>query len=157
MDPYIVLKTLHILSATVLFGTGLGTAFHMWFAHRSVDAVVVARVARQVVWADFAFTTPAIVLQPLTGFAMISLGGHSLAAPWLLTSYALYLLAGACWLPVVVIQVRIRDLAVAAARDNTPLPPAYFRMMRVWFVLGWPAFLALLVVFWLMVAKPSFD
>jgi uncharacterized membrane protein len=108
-----------------------------------------------VVRADWLFTTPAGVLQPLSGLWLIHLTGQSLSQPWLLLTYALYVLAFACWAPVVHLQIRIRDLAGQALKDNTPLPDAAWRAYRVWFALGWPGFTALIVVFWLMVNKPA--
>ena len=152
---YFTLKTIHILSSTVLFGTGLGTAFFMWMAHRRGDIAGIAITSRHVVLADWLFTTPAIIVQPLTGFWLIQLMGLPWTMTWLWLSLALYLLAGACWLPVVAIQYRVRALADTAYRTGTPLPTAYFRLMRWWFALGWPAFLALVLVFWLMVRKPG--
>lgn len=155
MTAYLLLKTVHVLSAALLFGTGLGTAFFMWFTHRSGDVAAVARVARLTVRADAWFTAPAVVVQPLSGFAMAHWAGFGLELPWIQASLALYLLAGACWIPVLFLQRRARDLAIAAVRDGTPLPPAYHRAMRAWFVLGWPAFLAVLAIYGLMVAKPA--
>lgn len=152
---YFLLKTTHILSSTVLFGTGIGTAFSMWMAHRRGNVAAIAIVARHVVLADWLFTTPAMVIQPLTGFWLLYVMGIDWTVPWVWISLVLYLLAGACWLPVVMIQYRVRTLAEAADRHNTALPEAYFRLMRWWFVLGWPAFFALVTVFWLMVAKPA--
>ena len=148
---YLAVRVIHIVSATVLFGTGLGTAFQMWMAHRSGDIRVIATVAANVVRADFWFTTPAIIVQPLTGFALMQLAGFDPFSPWLVVAYVLYFVAGACWLPVVWIQMRLRDLA---AGDAT-LPPAYHRLFKIWFWLGWPAFSAVLAIFWLMVAKPQ--
>ena len=153
-DGYVWLKTIHILSAAVLFGTGLGTAFQMWSAHRGGDARAIATVARTVVRADFWFTTPAVVIQPATGAALIWLSGIDPWAPWLVAVYALYLFVGACWLPVVWLQIRARDMANLAVRAGQPLPAAYDRTMRLWFILGWPAFAAVIVIFWLMAAKP---
>jgi uncharacterized membrane protein len=155
MQTWLMLKTLHILSATLLFGTGLGTAFFMWRAHQGGDVRAIATVSRNVVLADWWFTTPAVILQPLTGFAMLYLVGLDWRLGWVLASLVLYLVAGACWLPVVAIQMRVADLAAVSARSGTPLPAAYFRLMRWWFALGWPAFIAVLLVFWLMVAKPD--
>lgn len=155
MTAYLLLKTLHVVSAALLFGTGLGTAFFMWFTHRSGDVAAIARVARLTVRADGLFTAPAVIVQPLSGYAMMRLAGYDFEQPWLLASLGLYLFAGACWLPVVVLQLRARDLAVAAAREGVPLPPAYARAMRAWFALGWPAFAAVLATYWLMVAKPA--
>lgn len=156
MHAWFALKTLHILSATLLFGTGLGTAFFMWRAHRAGDVRAIAAVSRNVVLADWLFTTPAVILQPLTGFAMLYMAGLDWRIGWVMASLGLYLLAGACWLPVVAIQLRVARLAATAVAAGTALPPTYFRLMRWWFALGWPAFLAVLLVFWLMVAKPDF-
>lgn len=153
---YPLLKTVHILSAIILFGTGLGTAFHMWLAHLGGDARVIARVAKQVVWADMLFTAPAVVVQPLTGVLLLWQAGFDPVAPWLVAAYALYVLAGACWLPVLWLQVRARDLALDASVNGHALPAAYGRVMRWWFYLGWPAFLAMVATVWLMVAKPHF-
>lgn len=152
---YGVIKTLHILSSTVLFGTGMGTAFQMWAAHRRGDVHVLAAVNRQVVLADWCFTTPAVIVQPLTGLWLVHLANFDPWAPWLVLTYALYLLAGACWLPVVFIQLRLARMAEAAAATGTPLPDNYWRLYCIWFWLGWPAFGGLVVVFWLMVTKPA--
>ncbi|HEV2677772.1 MAG TPA: DUF2269 domain-containing protein [Aliidongia sp.] len=152
---YDLVKTVHILSATVLFGTGLGTAFHMWSAHRAGDPRTIAAVARSTVRADFWFTTPAVVLQPASGIALIHLSGIAPATSWLAAAYGLYLLIGLCWLPVVWLQVRARNLAMSAAANGAPLPAEYHRVMGLWFGLGWPAFLGTMAIFWLMVAKPD--
>jgi uncharacterized membrane protein len=153
MMLYEIVKTVHILSATVLFGTGLGTAWFMWRADCSGDAAAVAATARNVVLADWLFTTPAIILQPLTGLWLIFLGGYSSAETWLLWTYGLYLLAGACWLPVVWLQIRMRDLATMAVANGAPLSARYRRYARLWFALGWPAFIAVILIVYLMVAK----
>ena len=155
VDGYLWLKWLHVLSATILFGTGIGTAFQMWFAHRRGEPAAIAVVARNVVLADWLFTLPAGLVQPATGVAMVLQAGFDPFASWLLATYFLYLLAFACWVPVVVLQIRVRDLATAAASAGSALPAEYHGAMRLWFALGWPAFLALLVVFLLMVAKPD--
>lgn len=154
MEYYLPLKLVHILSATLLFGTGLGTAFYMWRADASADPRVMAGVARNVVLADWLFTTPAVILQPLTGLAMVLLVGLPLSTPWVAWSLGLYLLIGLCWLPVVGIQIRVARHATAAAERGEPLPPAHRRLMRWWYALGWPAFLGVIAVFGLMVLKP---
>lgn len=154
MDPYLLARWLHILSATVLFGTGIGTAFQMVWAMRTGKVETVHSVASGVVWADWLFTTPAGIVQPLTGLWLIHIAGYSLAEPWLVLTYALYGLAFVCWVPVVHLQIRIRDLAGEALASGQPLPDAARRLYRIWFALGWPAFGALTGVFWLMVAKP---
>jgi uncharacterized membrane protein len=151
---YPIVKTLHVISSTLLFGTGIGSAFYMLLASRQTDATIAHFVARRVVWADWLFTTPAIVVQPITGIYLVHVAGFPWTAPWLLGSIALYLIAGACWLPVVWIQIRMRDLAAHAADRHQPLPAQYQTLFRIWFALGIPAFLALVVVFYLMVTKP---
>jgi len=155
MNAYALLKFVHILSATLLFGTGLGTAFFLWMSHRSGNVAGIANAARLSVLADELFTTPAVIVQPLSGIALMHQVGYSWHSSWLQAAIALYLLAGACWLPVVMLQLRVRNLSAAALRDAQPLPPAYFRCMRWWFALGWPAFLSVLGAFWLMIAKPD--
>jgi uncharacterized membrane protein len=154
MNAYVLLKTAHILSSTLLFGTGLGTAFFLWFTHRSNQLPAIVVATRLTVRADLLFTTPAVIVQPVSGYLLMRLMGFGLHTPWLQAAIALYLLAGACWLPVVWLQWRARNLAAAALRDGTEPPPAYHRCMRAWFALGWPAFLAVATTFWLMVAKP---
>jgi uncharacterized membrane protein len=151
---YVIVKWLHILSSTLLFGTGLGSAFYMFFASRTRDVRAIAVVVRYVVIADWAFTTPTIVMQPLTGFYLVHLAGYPLASTWIVASLCLYLLAGACWLPVVWMQIRMRDMARQAAASDDALPERYWRLMRSWVALGIVAFIALVVVFYLMVAKP---
>jgi uncharacterized membrane protein len=151
---YFLLKFLHVLGATVLLGTGAGIAFFMLLAHRTGDAQVIAAVARIVVLADFLFTASAVILQPVTGAWLAYLGGYPLFSGWIGWSILLYLVTGAFWLPVVWIQMRMRDLAGQAARDGTELPDLYFRLFRIWFAFGFPAFAAVLAIFWLMIAKP---
>jgi len=155
MDPYLLARWLHILSSTVLFGTGIGTAFQMVWAMRTGKVETVHSVASGVVWADWLFTTPAGIVQPLTGLWLIHIAGYSLAEPWLVVTYALYLLALICWAPVVHLQIRIRDLAGGALAAGQPLPDEARRIYRIWFALGWPAFGALTGIFWLMVARPA--
>jgi uncharacterized membrane protein len=152
---YLLVKWLHILSSTFLFGTGVGSAFYMLFASLSRDPRVVATVVRYVVIADWAFTTPTIVIQPATGWYLLRLLGLPADTSWVAWSLGLYALAGACWLPVVVMQIRMRKLAAAAASAGTPLPDAYWRYLKWWVALGVVAFAALVVVFYLMVMKPS--
>lgn len=152
MDAYLIAKLLHILSATVLLGTGIGTAFQMVWAMRGDRAEVVAGVGSGVVAADWLFTLPAGLLQPITGLWLGHLAGWDLTAPWLLMTYALYLIALAAWLPVVWLQYRIRDLCRDAGAG--PVPERARQLYRIWFLLGWPGFGALVAVFWLMVSKP---
>ena len=151
---YVVVKWLHILSSTFLFGTGIGSAWYMLFVTMSRDVRAIAVVARNVVIADWVFTATTAVIQPLTGFYMIHLAGYPLHSKWIMWSTALYVLAGACWLPVVWIQMRLRDLSAEAARTHTELPPQYWRLFKTWVALGIPAFAAFVFIFWLMVAKP---
>jgi uncharacterized membrane protein len=153
---YLLLKWLHILSATILFGTGIGIAFYKWAADRdrSKDVRAIRLSSERTVLADWIFTTPAVIVQPLSGIAMVHLAGYPLSRGWVAYSLALYALAGACWLPVVWLQLRMRTLAQAADDAGAPLPALYWRYARIWFWLGVPAFAALLLVYWLMVGKP---
>jgi uncharacterized membrane protein len=151
---YVLLKFLHVIGAAVLLGTGAGIAFFMLLAHRSGDVRVIAGVARIVVIADFLFTASAVVLQPVTGAAMAHIAGYPLFSGWIGWSILLYLLTGAFWLPVVWMQMRMRDLAVQAVQAGTPLPATYHRLFRTWFAFGFPAFSAVVAIFWLMIAKP---
>lgn len=151
---YVVLKWLHIVSSTLLFGTGIGSAWYMLFANVSRDVRAIAVVSKYVVIADWLFTATTAILQPLTGFYMVYLAGYPLHSKWLMWSIVLYVIAGACWLPVVWIQLKMRDMAQVAARENSELPARYWRYLKIWTTLGIPAFFALVIVFWLMVAKP---
>jgi len=151
---YFWLKWVHILSATLLFGTGLGIAFFLWMAHRRGEPAHIAATARTVVIADACFTAPAVVVQLATGIWLARLLGLPLSHGWIAAALVLFVLVGACWIPVLFLQARARDLAAQAATAGTPLPPAYHRVMRWWFWLGWPAFTSVLLIFWLMVAKP---
>jgi uncharacterized membrane protein len=153
---YLALKTLHVLSSTILFGTGIGTAYFMWMVNRSGNRQAIAVVTGHVMKADLFFTTPSVIVQPLSGFALMSLAGFPMQfAPlnWLGLSLLLYALAGACWLPVLWLQWRMHRLARLDPLEPT-LPAAYWRYERAWTALGVPAFVGLVVVFWLMVAKP---
>lgn len=155
MNTYLVLKWLHIVSSVLMVGTGLGSAFYMFFTNRSGSVPAQAVVSRLVVRADWWFTTPTVILQPATGFALAHMAGFPLSTPWLALSLALFVFAGACWLPVVWLQIRMAAIAAQAHRDAVPLPPLYARYQRWWERLGYPAFAAMVVVFYLMVNKPQ--
>lgn len=150
---YTALKILHILSMVLLFGTGLGSAFYKWMADRSGQLAHIAVTNRHVVLADWLFTTPTVIFQPLSGLWMAHLAGWPLGTPWIALSLGLYALAGACWLPVVWLQIRMQALAETALAGHTALPPAYWRLARAWFWLGVPAFSAMVLVVVLMVSK----
>ncbi|MFY8208206.1 MAG: DUF2269 family protein [Caulobacter sp.] len=156
MELYLLIKAAHIIGAAVLLGTGAGIAFFMLMAHRTRDPVLIAHTARIVVLADFVFTTTAVIAQPITGAALAHLAGFPFNTGWVALSLALYVVTGLCWLPVVWIQMRLRRLAEAAVPAGEPLPAAYDRLFRIWFVLGFPAFASVLAIVWLMVAKPAF-
>ena len=155
MDGYLLVKTVHVLSSTVLFGTGLGIAFFFLSGLRSGDVAGAYFAARTTAIADMVFTLTAGIVQPLSGFALIQMARWDPSAPWLVWSYALYLLALACWLPVVWLQLRMRDMLGAKLRGEAIDERRLQRMFRWWFALGWPAFIGLLIVLWLMVAKPA--
>lgn len=152
---YLIVKWLHILSSTFLFGTGIGSAYYMLFTSLGRDPRAVAEVVKHVVRADWLFTTTTVIFQPLSGFYLIHLAGYPWTSTWIVWSIVLYFVAGACWLPVVWMQIRMRDMAQQAVRENRELPEQYFRYLKIWTALGVPAFFALVIVFYLMVAKPA--
>jgi uncharacterized membrane protein len=155
MNTYLLVKWLHILSSVVLVGTGFGTAFYLFFANRSGVVAAQAVVTRLVVRADWWFTTPAIVVQPVTGLWMAHLAGLPLSTPWIMWTFVLYGVAGLCWIPVVWLQLHMAAMAQAAHAAGQELPAVYGRYARWWERLGYPAFLAMLAIFYLMVAKPD--
>ena len=152
---YSILKYLHVIGATALLGTGVGIALFMVLAHRTGNVTVIAHVARMVVFADFVFTTTAVVLQPITGLLLVLEQGYSLREGWIALSLLLYVLTGAFWVPVVFMQMRMRDLAEAAMAAGSRLPEEYRRLFARWFNFGFPAFAAVATIFWLMIAKPA--
>jgi uncharacterized membrane protein len=152
---YFLLKMAHVIGAAVLLGTGAGIAFFLLRAHLSEKPEVIAGVARIVVLADFLFTATAVIIQPVTGVMLAKFVGYSLFEPWIAWSIFLYLVTGAFWLPVVWMQMRMRDLAAQTVVTASPLPAAYYRLFRWWFAFGIPAFGAVIAIFWLMIAKPE--
>lgn len=152
---YSLLKYAHILGAIVLLGTGGGIAFFMLMAHRSRDTAFIARTASVVVLADFIFTATAVAAQPVSGYLLMRELGLSFEG-WVIVSLVLYVVTGLFWLPVVWMQMRMRDLASAAASAGAPLPAAYHRLARFWIACGFPGFGAVLAILWPMIAKPSF-
>ena len=155
MTAYLALKYLHLIGASVLLGTGAGIAFFMLLAHLSREPVIVAGVARIVVIADFVFTAMAVIAQPITGVLLASSVGYSLWEGWIFWSIILYVVIGAFWLPVVWMQMRMRDLADTAKARGSPLPRSYYRLFHTWFAFGFPAFASVLAIFWLMVTRPT--
>ncbi len=154
MDLYSTIKTLHILSSAILFGTGIGIAFFMfrsWFTDNIQEKLY---AARNTVLADYLFTFPAVVIQPLSGIALIYMAGFDWSAYWLMATYVIYMVAGLCWLLVVWIQIQLKNMCIEAAKNGTALPTKYNKLFKIWLLLGWPAFSGLVAVFYLMVAKP---
>lgn len=154
IELFTLLKFMHLLGAAVLFGTGLGIAFFMFMADRSGDIALIAGTARIVVVADFLFTATAVIVQPLTGFGLVHLVGYDLSESWIVTSLGLYVLTGMFWLPVVWLQLQMKHMADAALATGGALPARYKSFMRIWFWSGWPAFISVLAIFYLMQTKP---
>ncbi len=151
---YQLVLLVHILSSTLLFGTGLGTAFHGFMAFRSRDRRAIAVVSRNVVLADWLFTAPTVIVQPVTGIWMARTAGFPLSTGWLATAIGLYVMVGACWLPVVWLQLQMSDIARTTPSDQK-LPSRYRTYERWWFALGWPAFFGVMTIFYLMILKPD--
>lgn len=155
MNTYLILKTLHILSSVLIVGTGFGTAYYLFFTNRLGRVSSIADVARLVVRADWWFTTPAVIFQPISGLWLAHIAGWDWTTPWIVASFVLFIVTGICWLPVVWLQVRLAKMAEQAAASNTALPELYWRYARRWEWLGYPAFIAMLGVYFLMVLKPA--
>jgi uncharacterized membrane protein len=151
---YLTIKWLHIISATILFGTGLGSAFYKFITDKTNNIPAIAITNKNVVLADWIFTTPSIIMQPITGYLLISNSGYNLNNSWVFYSIILYLIAGLCWLPVVFLQIEMRNLSLTALKYNTTLPDKYWSYKKMWFYLGVPAFFSILGVFYLMTNKP---
>jgi uncharacterized membrane protein len=156
MTAYFLVKYLHVIGAIAILGTGAGIAFFMLMAHRSGDAAFIARTAATVVIADMLFTLTAVILQPVSGGFLMMLSSTSFAQRWLSASLVLYALAGLFWIPVIFMQIEMRDLASAAAATGQPLPPRYFALFRRWVWFGIPGFGSVMIMLWLMIAKPEF-
>lgn len=155
MNTYLVLKYVHILSSVALVGVGFGSAFYMYFINRTRNVAAIVEVSRLVVRADWWFTTPTVIIQPLSGFALVFIGGYSLTDTWLMATYLLFILAGAWWLPVVWLQIQMAKMAKISAAQQEELPQDYWRYAKYWEQLGKLAFPAMLIVYGLMVFKPT--
>lgn len=152
---YLWVKTIHILSSTILFGTGIGTASVMVYAHNTRNIQIIAAASRYVVLADWVFTATSGLIQFITGLTMVHIAGYAWTTLWVMGSIIGYLIAAFCWFPVVYLQLKLRDFAMTAEKNKTPLPSLYYRYYKIWFGLGWPAFISLVVVFYLMTNKPA--
>lgn len=151
---FLIIKWIHIISSTLLFGTGLGSAFYKYMADKSQNIDTIAYTNKNVVLADWLFTTPTIIIQPLSGILLVSNAGYSVTEPWLLVCIALYIIAGGCWLPVVWLQIQMRNISNQSAASQSALPALYWKQATVWFWLGVPAFLSMMSIFFLMTNKP---
>ena len=152
---YLYLKFIHVISSTILFGTGIGTACNLFLANRTKDTAIISATTRYVVFADWIFTGSSGLVQAVTGLWMVYLVGYPLTSLWIMGSIIGYLIAAVCWFPVVFLQIKMRDFALIAHQTGTELPPIYYRYYRTWFWLGWPAFISLVIVFYLMTNKPT--
>ncbi len=155
MDYELVLRWLHVIGACVLLGTGAGIALFMVMAERTGKPALIAHVASTVVVADALFTATAVIIQPVTGYLLARSAGWPLTEGWIVLSIVLYVLTGVFWLPVVWIQIRLRDMARRAEADGTALSDHFHQLYRIWFAFGFPAFAAVLAIVWLMLARPT--
>lgn len=154
MNDYLLIKTIHIISSVLLVGTGFGSAFYLYFVNRSHNLAAIVVVSHLVIRADWWFTTPAVIVQPISGYWMIQMAGWPLSTPWIALSLALYALAGLCWLPVVLLQIKMHKMAEQCLSQGNELPAQYWTWARYWEWLGYPAFIAMIGVYYLMVNKP---
>ncbi|NNC78146.1 MAG: DUF2269 domain-containing protein [Woeseiaceae bacterium] len=148
MTAYIWVKFVHVISATLLFGTGIGTAFFMLKAYLSDSETAMVETSKHVVLADWLFTTPAVVVQLVTGVWLMWILDVPFASSWFVSVIGLFALVGACWIPVVWIQVRVRNMVASGSKKTE-----YKSLMRTWIALGIPAFTGVLVLFYLMISK----
>ncbi len=153
MEYYLVLKLIHILAAVVVTGTGAGIAFFMFMANHSNNAQAIYITAKHVILGDWFFTTPAVVIQIITGVILMNIQGYSFSSPWFYWVVGLFLFIGFCWLPVLKIQYQLRELAKNSV-DSNEVTPEFKSLMKTWTLLGIPAFTAIMGIFWLMVFKP---
>lgn len=151
---YLTLKWIHIISATIIFGTGIGSAYYMFAANRRKVLSEMRFAVKFVVLADWAFTLPAIIVQFITGLLMAKIANISFFDLWIKWGLILYFFAGACWLPVVWLQIKMEKLIEEAIKENKQLDEKYWKMDFWWILLGSLAFPAVVMIFWLMVDKP---
>lgn len=154
MDIYLTIKTLHIISSTILFGTGIGIAFFMFSSLFTDHLQEKLYAARNTIIADYIFTLPAVIVQPLSGAWLIWQSGYVWSEYWLIVTYSIYAIAGMCWLPVVWIQIQLKNIIAKSLKDGSPLPRRYHKLFKLWLILGMPAFSGLIYIFYLMVTKP---
>jgi uncharacterized membrane protein len=155
INTYLLLKWIHIMSSVALVGVGFGSAFYLYFINRTKNVPAIAEVSRLVVRADYWFTAPTVIIQPISGVAMVSMASYSFTESWLVATYALFVLAGVSWLPVVWLQIKMAAMAKSAASSNSELPSSYWRYARIWERLGMVAFPATLIIYGMMVLKPN--
>ncbi len=154
MNTYLIIKTLHIFGATILFGTGIGIAFFMFRSYFTNDMNEKFYAVRNTVLADYLFTFPAALIQPISGAWLVWKSGFDGTSLWLTTTYVIYFVIGLCWLPVVWIQIQLKKMLQQSIQNKGELPDRYHKLFRIWFLLGWPAFIGLVVILFLMVVKP---
>lgn len=152
---YAWFKILHIISAAVLFGGGLGVAIYLLYVNQQKNLALIAQASATAVSATWLFTVLAAFVQAITGFVLVGLHGYASSTMWILGSILGFLVTGILWLPIVCLQIRCRDLAVTALQTNTPLSAEYRRCYRTWCCLTLLVWVVLVVVFYLMTNKPE--
>ena len=155
MELYSAIKLVHVLSAALLIGVGAGTAFFLWYTHRSGEIGAIRIATRAALLVEWWIIVPTVVLQPLTGFWMLDVDGQALQQPWTVAALLLFSVAGVVWVPAVALKIRMHNFARAAAERRLPLPPEFHRWMHWWLALWWTIFLLTLAILALMVFRPS--
>lgn len=150
---YLCLKYIHVIAAIFLFGFGMGSYLYLIAASRTANPQVIAHVARMVVRFDTWITTPAGFIQIITGALLIRLAGLPLTIDWVLTSLTIFLCVGALWLPVLVLQKRLQQMATSAVETGAALEVQYRSVYRKWFWLGICGFAGMFVIVMIMVTK----
>lgn len=155
MDWYLTIKTIHIICSAILFGTGTGIAFFMYRSHFTEDLGKKFYAIQNTVLADYLFTLPAVIIQPVSGFWLITQGGYDWTQLWLVLTFVIYIITGLCWLPVVWIQIQLKNMLAENIDMGVELHDRFQRLFKIWLSLGFPAFIGLIIVFFLMVFKPA--
>ncbi len=145
---YPLLKLIHIISATIMIGTGLGSAFYLYFTYKKGQVSTVKEVLKLVVTADTIFTTPSVVIQFITGLLLSNLLGFTYTNWfWVVLSVSFVVLI--LWVRAALIQLKLKKIL----DKEKSLTVQFHRLMKIWFYLGVPSFLGAVYIYYLMVYK----
>ncbi len=145
---YFLLKLIHILSATLMIGTGLGSAFYLYLTYKKSAVQTVKEVLNFVILADTIFTTPSVIIQLITGIMLSDLLGL-LYTDWFWLVLAVSVIVLVLWLRAAFIQFKLKKLL----EEENKLSPKFHHLMNIWFILGVPSFGGAIYLYYLMVYR----